>query len=192
MPRWEPQARERLRDVALQLYLERGYESVTVAEITERAGLTRRTFFRYFTDKRDVLFAGSEQLPGALAAAVRQADGALSPFEAMLAALAGVGELLIDRVPQAALRRAVINTSPELQERERTKFAAVASALAEALVERGTAAPGSGLLAQVGVAIFQAAFERWTERPELADFPNLVRATTIELAAHFTPEGVRA
>ena len=79
MPRWDPRAKDRLRDAALELFLEHGYENVTVAQITERAGLTRRTFSRYFADKRDVLFAGSEQLPPALADAVRQADGALAP-----------------------------------------------------------------------------------------------------------------
>ena len=139
MPRWDPRAKDRLRDAALELYLEHGYENVTVAQITERAGLTRRTFSRYFTDKRDVLFAGSEQLPGALADAVRHADDALPPFEALLAALVDIGDLLAGRVPHAAQRRAVIKASPELQERERTKFAAVTDALADALQQRGAA-----------------------------------------------------
>ena len=130
----------------------------------------RRTFSRYFTDKRDVLFAGSEQLPGALANAVRHADDALPPFEALLAALVDIGDLLAGRVPHAAQRRAVIKASPELQERERTKFAAVTSALTDALQQRDAPASGARLLAQVGVAIFQAAFERWTDRPEHADF----------------------
>ncbi len=106
MPRWEPQARDRLRDAALELFLAHGFDNVTVAQITERAGLTRRTFSRYFADKRDVLFAGSEELPVALADAVGRADPALSPFEAMLSALAEVGDLLADRVqaPRRAQR----------------------------------------------------------------------------------------
>ena len=183
MPRWDPRPSERLRDAALELFLEHGYDNVTVAQITGRAGLTRRTFSRYFTDKRDVLFAGSEQLPVALADAVRRADGALSPLEALLTALAEVGDLLADRVPHAAQRRAVIRASPELQERERTKFAAVTDALAGALEQRGAAESGARLLAQVGVAIFQAAFERWTDEPEHADFPARVREATTELAA---------
>src|SRR6202012_5913225 len=92
MPRWEPQARDRLRDAALELFLAHGYENVTVAQITERAGLTRRTFSRYFADKRDVLFAGSDQLPAVLAEAVLAADAALPPFEALLSALERVGD----------------------------------------------------------------------------------------------------
>jgi AcrR family transcriptional regulator len=183
MPRWDPRAKDRLRDAALELFLERGYENVTVAQITERAGLTRRTFSRYFADKRDVLFAGSEQLPPALADAVRQADGALSPFAALLTALMDVGQVLAGRAPHAAERRAVIRTRPELQERERTKFAAVAGALAGALQERGATESGSRMLGQVGAAIFQAAFERWTDRPGSAGFPACVREAAAELAA---------
>jgi len=183
MPRWDPRAKDRLRDAALELYLEHGYENVTVAQITERAGLTRRTFSRYFTDKRDVLFAGSEQLPVALADAVLHADDALPPFGALLAALMDVGELLVGRVPHAAQRRAVIKASPELQERERTKFAAVTGALAGALQQRGAAESGARLLGHVGAAIFQAAFERWTDQPGQADFPACVREAAAELAS---------
>jgi len=182
MPRWDPRAKDRLRDAALELYLEHGYDNVTVAQITERAGLTRRTFSRYFTDKRDVLFAGSEQLPAALADAVLQADDGLSPFGALLTALVDIGGLLAGRVPHAAQRRAVIKASPELQERERTKFAAVTDALAGALRQRGAAESGAKLLAHVGVAIFQTAFERWTDQPQHADFAACVRETTTELA----------
>ena len=183
MPRWDPRAEDRLRHAALELYLEHGYENVTVAQITERAGLTRRTFSRYFTDKRDVLFAGSEQLPAALADAVLHADDALPPFGALLGALVDIGELLAGRVPHAAQRRAVIKASPELQERERTKFAAVTGALADALQQRGAAQSGARLLAQVGAAIFQTAFERWTDQPEQADFSACVRKAATELAA---------
>jgi len=187
MPRWDPRARDRLRDAALELFVERGYENVTVAQITERAGLTRRTFSRYFADKRDVLFAGSEQLPSALADAVRRADGALTPFEALLAALMDRGQVLTGRVQHVAQRRAVIRTRPELQERERTKFAAVAAALAAALQDRGATESGSRMLGQVGAAIFQTAFERWADQPGQAGFPAFVREAAAELAASVRP-----
>lgn len=183
MPRWDPRAEERLRDAALELFLTRGYDNVTVAQITERAGLTRRTFSRYFTDKRDVLFAGSERLPGALADGVRRADSTLPPFEALMTALAGTGELLAATVAHSAQRRAVITASPELQERERTKYAAVTDALAGALQQRGVAGSEARLLARVGAAIFQTAFERWAEQPERAGFSACARAAAAELAA---------
>src|ERR1700722_13640493 len=106
MPRWDADAEERLRAAAIELYLELGYENVTVAQIAERAGLTRRTFSRYFADKRDVLFAGSDQLPAALADAVLTADAGLTPFEALLSALERVGDVVAARVaPHAAQRQ---------------------------------------------------------------------------------------
>ena len=187
MPRWEPQARDRLRDAAFELFLAHGFDNVTVAQITERAGLTRRTFSRYFTDKRDVLFAGSEQLPVVLAAAVGRADPGLTPFEALLTALTEVGDLLADRAMRAAERRAIVQASPELQEREGTKFAAVTSALAAALEQRGAEVPTAALLAPVGTAIFRAAFDRWAERPECASLADRIRETAAELAANMQP-----
>ena len=185
MPRWEPQARDRLRDAALELFLAHGFDNVTVAQITERAGLTRRTFSRYFTDKRDVLFADSEQLPAVLAAAVGRADPGLPPFAAMLSALAEVGGVVADE--HAAERRAIVAASPELQERGLTKFAAVNSALAAALEQRGAEAATAALLAPVGTAIFRAAFDRWAQQPERGSLADGIRETAAELAANLQP-----
>lgn len=187
MPRWDPEAKERLRAAALELFAEHGYENATVTQITERAGLTRRTFSRYFADKRDVLFAGSEQLPDAMADAVRRADPALPPFPALLAALVAAGDLFAGLVSQAAQRRAVIASSPELQERERTKLAAVTEAVVGALRERGATESSAKMLAQVGIAVFQTAFERWSDQPEDTDFAAQVEEAAAELAAHLTP-----
>jgi len=183
MPRWDPCAEDRLRGAALELFLEHGYENVTVAQITERAGLARRSFSRYFTDKRDVLFAGSERLPAVLARSVRDADSALSSFEALLTALVDVAGGLADQAPLAAQRRAVVRASPELQERGRTKFAAVTDAVADALRDRGTAESEATLLAQVGIAIFRTAFERWTDQPDDVGLPARIREAAAELAA---------
>lgn len=187
MPRWDPRPQDRLRVAALELFAEHGYDNATVAQITDRAGLTRRTFSRYFADKRDVLFAGSEQLPAAVSDAVRRADSALQPFEAMLAGLIDIGDLFVDLLPHAAQRRAVIASSPELRERERTKLADVTDALTGALGERGVTAARARLLAQVGVAVFQAAFERWTEDPDDGDFAARVREAAAELACSVAP-----
>jgi len=179
MPRWEQGAEDRLRDAALALFLEHGYENVTVAQITERAGLTRRTFSRYFADKRDVLFAGSDQLPAALADAVLKADAGLTPFEALLSALERVGDVLAARVaPHAAQRQAIVESSTELQERGRTKFAAVSDALEAALRQRGAAPPTSSLLADVGVAVFRTAFGRWVAEPKAAAYSARVAPGT--------------
>jgi AcrR family transcriptional regulator len=184
MPRWDAHAEERLRTAAIELFLELGYDNVTVAQIADRAGLTRRTFSRYFTDKRDVLFAGSEQLPGLLADALRRADPDLAPFDALLSALTDVGAVLGARVaPHAAERREVIAHSPELQERGRTKFAAVADALTAELVHRGSPPRTATLLADVAVAILRTGFDRWVDDPGHDDLPTHLRAAGAELAA---------
>lgn len=183
MPRWDPRAEDRLRESALALFLERGYENVTVTDITDHAGLTRRTFSRYFADKRDVLFAGSDQLPPALADAVLKADAGLTPFEALLSALEKVGDVVAARAaPHAAQRQAIIDGSTELQERGRTKFAAVSDALDAALRQRGADPQTAGLLASVGVAIFRTAFARWADEPDAAAYSARVRQAADELA----------
>ena len=182
MTRWEPDAEKRLRTAAIELFLERGYENVTVAQIAERAGLTRRTFSRYFADKRDVLFAGSEQLPGALADAMRRVDPTLAPFQAMLQAMADVGEMLAEHVAEhASQRREVIAASPELQERGHAKFAAVAVALAAGLRERGADPSAAELFADVGVAIFRRAFDRWAAAPREGTLPSRIREAADQL-----------
>ena len=188
MPRWEQGAEDRLREAALELYLKHGYDNVTVAQITERAGLTRRTFSRYFADKRDVLFAGSERLPLALADAVLTADAALTPFRALMAALEQVGEMVAERVaPHAAQRRAVVAGSAELQERERTKFAVVADSVEAALRQRGVAPSTAALLADVGVAVFRTAFGRWADRPDAGTLVERLREAAAELADALDP-----
>ena len=191
MPRWDPQAATRLQTAAIELFLEFGYENVTVAQIAERAGLTRRTFSRYFADKRDVLFAGSDQLPPAMAAAVLAADSTLSPYAALVMALAGVGAQLADRVgPLAAQRRAVVAGSPELQERGRTKFADVTAALAGALRKRGMDAGSAQLLASVGVAIFQSGFDSWVDDPNAADLSERITEAAEQLAGAIAPKPI--
>ena len=141
--------------------------------------LTRRTFSRYFTDKRDVLFAGSERLPELLGEALRRADLELTAFAALLTALADVGAVLGAQVATHAVqRREVIAHSPELQERGRTKFAAVADALAAALVDRGSEPAGARLLADVGVAILRTGFDRWEDNPDSDDLRSSRQAET--------------
>ena len=175
-------SRERLRTAAIELFLELGYENVTVAQIAERAGLARRTFSRYYADKRDVLFAGSERLPQLVAEALARADPVLPPFDALVTALVEVGETLGAQVgPHAAQRREVIARSPELQERGRTKFAAVARALGTELIRRGTEPTTAALLADVGVAVFRTGFDRWVDDPGGGDLAASLRQSATEL-----------
>ena len=136
------------------------------------AGLTWRTFSRYFTDKRDVLFAGSERLPGLLAEALNRVDPELTPFEALVTALADVGAVLGAEVAlHAVQRRELIARSPELQERGRTRFADVADALAAEMVRRGCELASATLLADVGVAIFERALTGGSTTPIVTTWP---------------------
>ena len=181
--RWDPESEERLRTAAIELFLERGYDSVTVTQIADRAGLTRRTFSRYFADKRDVLFAGSEQLPRLLSESLRDVDPAVPPFQAMIQALTDVAAVLGDRVAALApQRRAVIAASTELQERGHAKFADVATALAAVLRGRGADDSSAQLFADVGVAIFRRGFDQWADAPGDADLASRIREAATQLS----------
>ena len=147
MGRWEPNARGRLEQAALELYVERGFEQTTVAEIAERAGLTERTFFRYFADKREVLFGGSAALQELLLSALASAPESAAPIDAVAAALESAGALLQERREYSRRRQAVIDANAALQERELIKLASLASALADALRKRGVTDPASAVRA---------------------------------------------
>jgi AcrR family transcriptional regulator len=161
MSRWEPNARGRLEEAALQLYSERGFDQTTVAEIAERAGLTERTFFRYFADKREVLFAGESMLDEIVVRAVADAGKSVGPIDAVAAGLTAVAEMFHGRRDHARRRQAVIAANPGLQERELIKLSRLAAATAEALRGRGIAEPAASLTAEAGMAAFKVAFERW-------------------------------
>src|SRR3984885_2684010 len=131
MGRWQPNARGRLEQAALDLYGERGFQNTTVAEIAERAGLTERTFFRHFADKREVLFGGAGALQEVLVNCVANAPAASTPIDAVAVALQAAGTLLQERRQFALQRQSVIAANAELQERELIKLASLAAALAE-------------------------------------------------------------
>ncbi|GLX08377.1 TetR/AcrR family transcriptional regulator [Microbispora sp. NBRC 16548] len=181
MARWDPGTQERLIKAALELYAEHGYDNVTVTQIAERAGITRRSYFRYFPDKREVLFAGSERLPPAVNEAVLAAAEAASPLSTTLDALAGVGARLVEQVRHAAERRSVIDASAELQERERTKTAAVTAAIREALKQRGVEHSRAKLVAQIATMVLQDAFDRWIDANERTDFASCLRTAAASL-----------
>ena len=162
MARWAPDARGRLELAAMELFGEHGYESTTVAAIAERAGLTERTFFRYYADKREVLFWGARALQDVLVDRVDHAPADLSAIEAVTAALTAAGdEIFVGRHGYAGRRQAVIDANPELQERELIKLARLAAALADALRRRGVGDPAADLAAEAGIAVFRVAFGSW-------------------------------
>jgi AcrR family transcriptional regulator len=183
MGRWEPNASGRLREAAMELYVERGYEQTTVADIAQRAGLTARTFFRYFADKREVLFAGSAELQDALVAALEAAPDAAAPMEAIAAALDAAAEILGGRRDFSRRRQAVIAANAELRERELIKLASLSAALGDGLRRRGVADPDASLAAEAGVAVFRVAFERWVGAPEERELSQVMRDSLDQLKA---------
>jgi AcrR family transcriptional regulator len=183
MTRWEPNGRGRLELSALALYGERGFENTTVAEIAARAGLTERTFFRHFADKREVLFSGADALQELLVNNVAAAPGSIAPIDAVGAALEAAGALLQERREYARQRAAIIAANAELRERELIKLASLASAIADALRRRNVADPAASLSAEAGVAVFRIAFERWVDETNQRDLPELIRDLLGELKA---------
>jgi AcrR family transcriptional regulator len=183
MARWEPDSRGRLEQAALALYGERGFENTTVTEIAARAGLTERTFFRYFADKREVLFWGAGTLQELLVSAVVSAPDSAAPIDAVAAALEAAGALLQERRESARQRHTVIAANTELRERELIKLASLASALADTLRRRGVRDPAATLTAETGIAVFRVAFERWANETNQQDLPQLIRESLDELKA---------
>ena len=183
MTRWQPNGRGRLEQAALALYGERGFENTTVAEIAARAGLTERTFFRHYADKREVLFSGADALQELLVSNVAGAPGSIAPIDAVGAALEAAGALLQQRREYARQRQAIIAANTELQERELIKLASLASATADTLRRRGVSDPAASLTAEAGIAVFKIAFERWVQETNQRDLPELIRDSLDELKA---------
>jgi AcrR family transcriptional regulator len=164
MSRWEPNAAERLGVAAVELFADRGYEDVTVVEIAERAGLTKRTFFRHFADKREILFRGQDAYREMFADAIARAPAEASPMEAIGAALAAFAAgFADDRREFLAKRQAVIAANSDLKERDLLKAAALTAAMADALVARGVTPPTANLAANIGALAFADAFQRWLQ-----------------------------
>jgi len=173
----------RLEQAALALYGERGFDSTTVAEIAALVGLTERTFFRHFADKREVLFWGAGALQELLVRTVADAPASLAPIGAIAAALEAAGALLQERREFARQRRAIIASNAELQERELVKLASLAAALAATLRQRGVRDPAASLAAEAGIAVFKIAFELWIDETNQRDLPQLIQESLDELKA---------
>jgi AcrR family transcriptional regulator len=181
MSRWKPDAKGRLVTAAIELFAEQGYEATTVAEIAERAGLTKRTFFRYFSDKREVLFGGSHELESLWLEGVAGAPPDATPLAVVAAGLDPVAGMFTERHAFARIRAGIIEANPELQERELIKLQTLAGTIQAALVERGVSANVAILAAQAGVTVFHVAFARWVGQDDPAAFRRLMDESLEEL-----------
>jgi AcrR family transcriptional regulator len=184
MPRWEPDARQRLVVAALHLFTEQGYDDTTVAQIVERAGLTKSTFFRHFPDKRDVLAAGQETLSRLLTGGIATAPADAGPLDAVAAGLVNAAQAM-----QPANRafgpqlQAVIAASAELQQRDQLKRVGLAAAMADALRARGADPRAADLAAELGMLAFKEAYSAWVAAADEQDFGALARTALTELHA---------
>lgn len=188
MPRWEADAAGRLQRAALELFDERGFDRTTVAEIAKRAGLNERSFYRYFADKREVLFGGDGNLEANLAQALEAAPAGVSPLDAMLAILADAARTFL---PKELLRtRArVIEANPQLRERELIKMDAIHTALVSTLQVRGADETTARIASDLAISIWRNAAARWL-RSDDAAFADEVREVTGQLRRIAAGRGV--
>jgi len=184
MGRWQPDSRGRLQEEALALFAERGFDQTTAAEIATRAGVTERTFFRHFADKREVLFGGSALLRERIVTAVAGAPAADGPLDAVTrgldAAATMLGESRRDLFRQ---RQAVIAANPELRERELAKLADFAGAVTAALRQRGVDETQASLAAEAGMTVLRLALEQWANGDDGLPLLAVVRGSMAELRA---------
>jgi AcrR family transcriptional regulator len=169
MGRWKPDGRRRLQEAALELYAEQGFAAATAAAVAERAGLTERTFFRHFADKKEVLFGDEAALRDTLVNAVTSAPEDATPFEAAMAGLEALAAELQPRQDRLVRRARILAQSTELRERELMKLASWSAALTAALRERGLGGPAAAFAAEASIATFRVAVQRWLDDvPEAA------------------------
>ena len=191
MPRWEPNARERLERAALELFAEQGYDATSVAQIADRAGLTKSSFFRHFADKREVLSAGQDILADLFSEGVRAADPSATPIECVAAALQSAAVVFTEQRHQIVpLRHAVIAANSELQERQLLKRARLSSVLADALRARGADEVTAQLATELGMMAFNIAYARWSAATKVKSFAQLADTALTELRLTATTLGV--
>src|SRR5882757_2359146 len=182
MVRWPPGARQRLQAAALELFASRGFEQTTAAEIAQSVGLTERTFFRHFSDKREVLFYGQQEFLQAFVDGLEAVPPDASPLEVIASALQAATSFFPDeRRPYSRLRQSVIDQNPPLQERELHKLAGVATTVAGALRARGIGEPAATLAAESGATVFGIAFAQWIRDGETRSLAAIASGVLREL-----------
>lgn len=186
MGRWQPDSRGRLAKAALILFDDQGFDDTTVSEVAAAAGVTERTFFRHFPDKREVLFGGNRDLEAEVRAGIAEADADLAPIDLVAAGLRRAADMLGERRDFARRRARVIAANPELRERDLVKNAEMAEALAAALRERGVDEAAATLAAEAGVGAFRVALRRWTGADTDTALGDLVRESLASLRSIIT------
>lgn len=184
MPRWKPDGLERLEAAAFDLFDEQGFDRTTVAEIARRAGLTQRTFYNHFTDKREVLFSLSTEFQQQIVSEIGDRADQAHPLDAVVGALEAAADTMFEgRRAVARRRHAIVDANPELRERDFSKRAALTDAIAAALHERGLALETAHITAGVAVLVQQTAIERWALPGEDRPLRDLLAAALLSVRA---------
>jgi len=171
----------------MRLFADQGFEQTTVAEIAETAGLTERTFFRHFGDKREVLFAGQDDFLQLFIDPIDAAPAATAPYELIARSLASAGDFFPnERRAYSRARAAIIAAEAALQERELSKLAMLKLRLGEVLRERGIGEPAATLAAEIGVMVFHLSFQQWIAAGERRSMAQIAQERLAALTALVT------
>jgi AcrR family transcriptional regulator len=183
MPRWEHGSEERLKKAALELFKEQGFENTSVIEISKRARVTTRTFFRYFSDKREVLFAGSDELRAVLVDKILEAPDVGEPLRVVIGALSEFNWKSLGSRKSQRQRQTVIAANSELLERDLIKNHSIAVGFMDALRQRGVDADRAQLAAHVGIQVFITAYVHWLEAGVNADLEMMSQSVMLLLVS---------
>jgi len=185
--RWQPDARQRLERAALELFTEQGFAATTVPEITARAGLTTRTFFRHFADKREVLFAGEEEVPGLVARMMAEAPAAMEPVPLIVDGLKTLAETRFEgRRQEIREKREIIRSDESLRERNLRKGAGLRDAVLAGFVERGVETLTATLLAEISVTLLNVSLNEWLDQDADRPFFDIILETLESLQTTFS------
>ena len=182
MSRWQANPKQRLEQAALDLFIEQGFAETTVPEITARAGLTKRTFFRHFTDKREVLFTHEEQLTPIVASLMAGAPASFSPLRLIKLALETVAVTRFEVQFEYLHRRRVIVQSDEgLRERETRRQSILSEAISRGFVDRGVDELSAILAAQIAVSVLNVSVDRWLDEEGKRPLSDVIRGSLVTL-----------
>lgn len=182
MTRWEPGARDRLASAAFELFVEQGFAATTVPQITERAGLTTRTFFRHFSDKREVLFGAEDHLPAVVDAQMARAPAGTDPMRLIEIGLREVAnDQFVGLHDYLRTRRAIVRSDSGLQERELRKSSILAEAAINGFRARGENELTATLAAHISVTAFDIAIDRWLDQDDPLALADIVSETLTAL-----------
>jgi mycofactocin system transcriptional regulator len=185
----EPRAgtRGRIESAALDLFTRRGFEGVTIDEVAEVAGISRRTFFRYFATKADAVWGDFAGHVDRLRDLLHEAGTGQTVLTSICDAYVEVNDYAPGDLPLLRQRMQLILTEPALQAHSQVRYADVDRVVAEYVAARTGTEPGEllpRLVATSTRAAATTAFEAWLTSPEFS-LDKALRTAFDELASGF-------